>query len=128
MNTTRHIARKLTARRALLGLAAAAAMLALPGLTRADTCLWEGHAPACNGECRPGYTLTKRDKSGDGSKCITGTKAYCCLTSDFVVRGKAPACNGKCKEGEEMAGDSDYGENGKKCITGHAALCRLTVK
>ena len=22
----------------------------------ADTCMWEGRAPACNGECRPGYT------------------------------------------------------------------------
>lgn len=83
--------------------------------------------PACNGECRPGYTLTKRDKSGDGNKCVTGTKAYCCLTSDIIIRGTAPFCNGKCKEGEEMMGDSDYGPNQKKCTTGKAAICRLKV-
>ena len=56
---------------------------------RADTCLWEGRAPACNGECRPGYTLTRRDQEGDGKKCVTGTKAYCCLTSDIIIRGTA---------------------------------------
>ena len=90
-------------------------------------CLWEGKAPACNGECRSGYTLTLRDKEGDGKKCLTGTKAYCCNTSDVIIRGTAPFCNGKCKEGEEMLGDSDYGPNGNKCQTGKAAICRFKV-
>ncbi len=94
----------------------------------ADTCLWEGKAPFCNGECRPGYTLVKRGKKGDGKKCTTGTKARCCLTSDIIIRGSAPFCNGKCKEGEERLGDSDYGPKGKKCTTGKAAICRLAVK
>lgn len=41
------------------------------GPVAAETCLWEGKAPACNGECRPGYTLVERDKKGDGKTCIT---------------------------------------------------------
>jgi len=94
----------------------------------AETCIWEGKAPACNGDCRSGYTLAKRDKEGDGNKCVTGTKAYCCKTSDIIIRGTAPACNGKCKEGEESLGDSDYGPNGKKCLTGKAAICRLPIQ
>jgi len=106
-------------------------MLLLSGYSTqvaADTCLWEGKAPACNGECRPGYTLAKRDKRGDGKKCVTGTKAYCCKSSDVIIRGSAPFCNGKCKVGEEMLGDSDYGPNGKKCETGKAAICRISVQ
>lgn len=113
---------------AYLCLSLLACLAAPPAPAVADTCLWEGKAPACNGECRAGYTLVKRDKEGDGKKCVTGTKAYCCLTSDVIIRGTAPFCNGKCKEGEEMMGDSDYGPNGKKCETGKAAVCRLPVK
>ena len=94
----------------------------------ADTCIWEGKAPFCNGDCRAGYTLTKRGDKGDGDKCATGTKAYCCKTSDVIIRGTAPFCNGKCKVGEEMLGDSDYGPNGKKCMTGKAAICRLEIQ
>lgn len=105
----------------LLGAAAGA-------LANERTCLWEGKAPACNGECRPGYTLVERDKKGDGKKCVTGTKARCCLTRDVIIRGTAPFCNGKCKEGEEMMGDSDYGPDGKECQTGKAAICGLKVK
>jgi hypothetical protein len=92
-----------------------------------DTCLWEGRAPFCNGECRPGYTRVQTDKSGDGDKCATGTKARCCLTDAVVIRGTAPFCNGKCKVGEERLGDSDYGPNGNKCETGKAAVCGLPV-
>ena len=113
---------------ALLSISLLASLAAPPPRAAADTCLWEGKAPACNGECRAGYTLVKRDKDGDGKKCVTGTKAYCCLTSDVIIRGTAPFCNGKCKEGEEMMGDSDYGPSGKKCETGKAAVCRLPVK
>lgn len=94
-----------------------------------QACIWEGKAPACNGKCRPGYTLTKQDKRGpDGAKkCLTGTKAYCCKTSDVIIIGTAPACNGKCGVGQETLGKSDYGPNGKKCITGKAAICRLAI-
>lgn len=64
---------------------------------------------------------------GDGNKCLTGTKAYCCKTSDVIIRGTAPFCIGKCKDGEEMLGNSDYGPNGNKCQTGKAAICRFKV-
>jgi len=93
-------------------------------------CIWDGTAPLCNGDCKPGYTLVKRDKQGPAGakKCATGTKARCCLTSDIRVVGKAPLCNGKCPVGEETLGQSEYGEDGNKCATGHAAICRLAVK
>lgn len=116
---------------AVLLLFAASIIAGSAGYSRtasADTCLWEGKAPACNGECRPGYTLARRDKSGDGKKCVTGSKAYCCLTSDVIIIGTAPFCNGKCGVGQEMLGDSDYGPDGKKCATGKAAICRVNVR
>jgi hypothetical protein len=113
--------------RAILLSLSSLTVLALPLGAAAQACIWEGKAPACNGECRPGYTLVLRDKEGDGKKCVTGTKAKCCLTSDIIVRGAAPLCNGKCKAGEEMMGDSEYGPDGKKCATGKAAICRLAV-
>jgi hypothetical protein len=87
------------------------------------TCIWEGKAPACNGKCRAGYTKIKTSKKGDGKKCITGTKAYCCKTADVQVFGKAPICNGKCPKGWTRVGDSDKGEKGKKCKVGKAAQC-----
>lgn len=93
----------------------------------AQTCVWYGTAPACNGACPAGFTLAQRDKEGDGRKCVTGTKAYCCLTSVTTIRGNAPFCNGKCRLGEEMLGDSDYGPNGNKCVTGKAAICRVST-
>jgi hypothetical protein len=70
----------------------------------------------------------KRDKAGDGDKCATGTKAYCCLVHDTIIRGTAPFCNGKCKEGEENFGDVDHGPDGKPCATGKAAICGIVVK
>lgn len=93
----------------------------------AGPCFWEGKAPICNGDCEPGYTLTKRDKQGDGDKCLTGTKAYCCKTSEIRIEGTAPLCNGKCKVGEETLGESDYGPNKQKCETGHAAICGIKM-
>jgi hypothetical protein len=90
-------------------------------------CFWEGKAPLCNGDCNPGYTLTRRDDKGDGDKCVTGTKAYCCKTSEIRIEGTAPLCNGKCKVGEETLGPSDYGPNGKNCVTGKAAICRIKM-
>ena len=88
-------------------------------------CVWEGKAPACNGKCSAGFKVIKRDKSGDGKKCVTGSKAYCCLTNAVKTRGKAPFCAGKCKPGEVRVGDSDKGENGNQCQTGKAAVCLI---
>lgn len=90
-----------------------------------EPCRWEGTAPACNGRCDAGFTLIKRDKAGNGKKCVTGTKAYCCLTSSIHIVGKGPFCNGKCPVGEETLGYQKEGKNGKKCTTGKAAICRL---
>ena len=93
--------------------------------TDKDPCRWEGKAPACNGKCDAGFTLIKKNKTGDGKKCVTGTKAYCCLTSSIHIVGKAPFCSGKCPVGEETLGYQKEGKNGKKCETGKAAICRL---
>ena len=91
-----------------------------------DSCRWEGKAPACNGKCDPGFTLIEKSKTGGGGKkCVTGTKALCCLTSSIHIVGKAPFCNGKCPVGEETLGYQNEGKNGKKCMTGKAAICRL---
>ena len=95
--------------------------------TASEVCIWEGRAPACNGKCKPGYTLIKTSKRGGGKKCWTGKKAYCCKTSELIVRGAAPFCNGKCKAGEEMLGKTDRGTNGKKCLSGKAAICRIPM-
>ncbi|VAX30100.1 hypothetical protein MNBD_NITROSPINAE05-238 [hydrothermal vent metagenome] len=107
------------------------AILLTPGLSEqaeaSETCLWEGKAPACNGSCRPGYTLIERSKRGDGKKCATGSKAKCCLSSSIIIRGSAPICNGKCKLGEERLGDSKKTRKGKKCRTGKAAICAVKV-
>jgi len=86
-------------------------------------CIWEGKAPACNGKCRAGFKNIKRSKKGNGKKCITGTKVYCCPVAHIIIRGKAPICNGKCKPGETRVGDSLEGENGNKCKVGKAAQC-----
>lgn len=86
-------------------------------------CVWEGKAPLCNGKCKTGFKYIRSDKSGNGDKCVTGSKAYCCPDTMVVVRGKAPFCNGECKPGETRVGDSDKGEGGKTCVTGKAAQC-----
>ena len=90
-----------------------------------SACRWEGTAPLCDGKCDPGYTQTKTSKTGDGKKCATGNKIYCCLTSSIHVVGKAPLCNGKCPTGEVTVGYQKEGENGNKCVTGKAAICLL---
>ncbi len=43
-------------------------------------CYWEGTAPFCmpNPNCRPGFHPVKSNKVGDGDKCVTGLKIYCC--------------------------------------------------
>ena len=90
-------------------------------------CLWEGTAPACNGKCEPGYQLIKKDKKGDGTKCVTGQKAYCCKEADIRIRGTAPACSGQCKAGETTLGYQKKGPNGHACITGKAAICLIAT-
>ena len=88
-----------------------------------DACHWEGTAPICSGKCAPGYTQTKTSKTGDGKKCSTGHKAYCCFTSAIHIVGKAPFCKGRCPTGEETVGYQKQGENGNTCVTGSAAIC-----
>ncbi|MEZ5728111.1 MAG: hypothetical protein R3E48_09045 [Burkholderiaceae bacterium] len=107
----------------VLALCAAVLLSATYAPNAQATCVWEGKAPACNGKCRTGFKLIKTSKSGDGKKCVTGSKAYCCPAANVITRGAAPACNGKCKAGEIRVGDSKKGPNGKKCITGKAAVC-----
>ena len=43
-----------------------------------DDCHWVGTAPFCQGSCEDGYTTQKKDIWGDGRRCWTGLKAYCC--------------------------------------------------
>ncbi len=48
-----------------------------------NSCAWFGTAPVCSGECPPDWTELKRSScnseiEGCGSKCVTGSKAYCC--------------------------------------------------
>ncbi|KAF8905724.1 hypothetical protein CPB84DRAFT_1771049, partial [Gymnopilus junonius] len=43
-----------------------------------EDCHWKGTAPFCEGSCEEGYTTERRDIFGDGHRCITGFKVYCC--------------------------------------------------
>lgn len=45
-----------------------------------NNCYWSGKAPFCNGKCQNRYSVLKTDKYGDGKKCATGNKVYCCFT------------------------------------------------
>jgi hypothetical protein len=59
---------------------------------KADT--WRGTAPFCDGNCRPGEQELQRSKTGDGARCVTGTKVLC--------RNSDPSClvrqtNTECK-------------------------------
>ena len=110
-------------RHLLVGLLASVSLSFIAAPAAQAKCVWEGKAPACNGKCKTGFKYIRSDKSGDGNKCVTGTKAYCCPDTMVIVRGKAPACNGECKPGETRVGDSSTGEGGKKCLTGKAAQC-----
>jgi hypothetical protein len=92
-----------------------------------NACRWEGTAPFCDGKCDSGYTQTKTSKVGDGKKCTTGHKVYCCLTASIHIVGKAPFCNGRCPTGEVTVSYQKQGENGQQCITGKAAVCLLNV-
>ena len=41
-------------------------------------CYWAGTSPFCNAECKTGYRGCYTDAYGDGKKCLTGVKIYCC--------------------------------------------------
>ena len=95
---------------------------------------WYGTAPFCNGKCPAGWTEVSRDKSGDGNRCWTGSKAYCkrCCKKVKVYQykwfGTAPFCNGKCPSGWTFLKSSKRGD-GAKCWTGRKHYCyRKTTK
>ena len=104
------------------------ALLATPAAAAPNKCSWEGTAPMCNARCPSGFKVMKRDKKGDGKKCVTGTKVFCCPANITTIRGKAPMCNGKCKPGEINAGTTNKTADGKTCTTGKAAICLKPVK
>jgi hypothetical protein len=43
-----------------------------------ERCEWRGSAPFCGGECAADEREASRNDRGDGYRCVTGTKAYCC--------------------------------------------------
>lgn len=45
-----------------------------------NNCYWSGTAPFCNGKCQGSYSVLNNDKYGNGKKCWTGIKVYCCYT------------------------------------------------
>ena len=56
---------------------------------KSKKCYWAGTAPFCMGVCRPGETLIRRSAFGDGARCWTGTKAYCCPPGAVNGPGKS---------------------------------------
>jgi hypothetical protein len=41
-------------------------------------CVWRGTAPFCEGECMPGEDRSGVSKTGDGERCVSGSKVLCC--------------------------------------------------
>jgi len=68
-------------------------------------CYWAGSAPFCSGTCPVGYREQNKDKKGDGSKCWSGYKAYCCR--DNVVPTSAPAKKVPTKHATSVTSDVD---------------------
>ncbi|KJA17782.1 hypothetical protein HYPSUDRAFT_45966 [Hypholoma sublateritium FD-334 SS-4] len=56
---------------------------------KSKKCYWAGTAPFCMGVCRPGDVLVRRSAFGDGARCWTGTKAYCCPPGGANDPGKS---------------------------------------
>lgn len=56
---------------------------------KSKKCYWAGTAPFCMGVCRPGDVLVRRSAFGDGARCWTGTKAYCCPPGGANGPGKS---------------------------------------
>jgi Polyglycine hydrolase-like, structural repeat len=52
------------------------------------SCRWDGTAPFCDGECRPGETEGHPPAGGTaGEACATGSKVYCCHSTDKLGSG-----------------------------------------
>lgn len=48
-------------------------------------CRWFGTAPKCEGSCPAGWTAGARSKTGDGERCIFGSKVRCCDLRNHCV-------------------------------------------
>ena len=48
------------------------------GLTVYGAGAWYGTAPVCEGECPAGTVQVTTDDFGDGFKCYSGNKVFCC--------------------------------------------------
>ena len=46
-----------------------------------EACTWVGTAPFCKGSCPAGFKARLSDVRGDGAKCVTGLKFYCCRSA-----------------------------------------------
>lgn len=55
--------------------------------TDASDCRWFGTAPFCNGSCPVGYDHKLTSAKGDGKRCSSGSKVYCCK----IRRGQSAA-------------------------------------
>ena len=70
-------ARSQAAQTYVLNLFRIALVIALALPTGANSQVWRGTAPFCEGKCLAGERELARSSSGDGSRCITGSKALC---------------------------------------------------
>jgi hypothetical protein len=61
----------------VLNLFSIALVIALALPSEANSQVWRGTAPFCEGKCLGGERELARSSSGDGSRCITGSKALC---------------------------------------------------
>lgn len=86
----------------------------------ADT--WRGTAPFCDGECKPGEEEIRRDKSGNGARCWTGTKALCRNAETLCEpRQTRTSCYGLimvCDDGYYRFPDEDEWESCSKYACG----------
>jgi len=47
----------------------------------ATNCVWSGTSPFCDGGCNvEGQFVRELSKTGDGERCLSGTKVLCCPT------------------------------------------------
>lgn len=76
-NTFGPFARSQAAKTSVLNLFSMALVMALALPSGANSQVWRGTAPFCEGKCLAGERELARSSSGDGSRCITGSKALC---------------------------------------------------
>lgn len=48
-------------------------------------CFWAGTSPFCLASCGSGFKAVTQDAKGNGRKCLTGMKKYCCPVASTVV-------------------------------------------